>query len=333
MRRVQVYYHPMAKRKLNLRQQTRIARAQNQFLENSSLDTHNGLVICRHGKRALIETVEGQLIDCLIRPNLPTLVAGDKVVWQLLSETNAGIIVSCHPRETVLSRLDKHGLSKPLAANLTQLIIVMAPEPAITWSLIDSYLITAELLKLKACLVLNKTDLDSAEAKTIMTTHYASLGYPVFYTTRQQPECMQALEESLATEVSIFVGQSGVGKSSLIAELLPHFADQIQTSPLSNQQYGQHTTSYARYYHLPNGGAIIDSPGVRSFQPPHLSVNLIIAGYRELKPFLGQCRFRNCSHWDTPGCALTQALADKHISEFRYNHFMKMLRSTSEPRA
>jgi ribosome biogenesis GTPase / thiamine phosphate phosphatase len=315
----------MTKRKLNLRQQTRIAQAQDQLLEHSA-DTQTGLVICRHGKRALIETTEGQLIDCLIRPNVPMLVAGDKIAWQALNEMDAGIIVSCYPRETVLSRLDKHSLAKPLAANLTQLIIVFAPQPAITWSLIDSYLVTAELLNLQACLVLNKTDLLSDESRAILDTHYVSLGYPVFYTSRQQPESYVALEKHLATQVSIFVGQSGVGKSSLIATFLPHVADEIQTSPLSNQQFGQHTTSYSRYYHLPHGGAIIDSPGVRSFQPPHLSTNLIIAGYRELKPLLGKCHFRNCSHCNTPGCALTQALENKQITEFRYNNFMKMLK-------
>jgi ribosome biogenesis GTPase len=319
----------MSKRKLNLRQRKRITEAQDQFQQNETTETQTGLVICRHGKRAQIETRARQRIDCYIRPNLPTLVAGDNIAWQPMLEQHAGIIVSCYPRATVLERLDKRGLAKPLAANLTQLMIVLAPKPAITWSLIDSYLITAASQNFQACLILNKTDLPSKEERTILDSYYKPLGYPIFYTNQQDPSSYAQLATQLATQTSIFVGQSGVGKSSLIATFLPHLADEIETASLSNDTHGQHTTSNPRYYHLPAGGAIIDSPGVRSFQPAQCSKSMIIDGYIELRPFKGQCQFRNCSHFDTPGCAFTHALAINAISSFRYEQFMKMLKQAT----
>lgn len=314
----------MSKRKLNIRQRERITQAQHQLL-NPHAQTHTGLVLCRHGKHAEVETPEGQKIGCYIRPNLATLVAGDHVVWQHMTEAHTGIIVSCHPRKSVLARIDKHGLAKPLAANLSQLIVVLAPRPAITWSLVDSYLITAEAQQLQACLVLNKTDLPSETERSILDTYYKPLGYPIFYTNQQDPSTYTMLAHHLSSSVSIFVGQSGVGKSSLISAFLPHLAEEIETSALSNEQHGQHTTSYARYYHLPSGGAIIDSPGVRSFQPPQWTTTTIIQGYRELRPFVGQCKFRNCSHMNTPGCAFKHAFESQAISVFRYTQFMKMI--------
>ncbi len=314
----------MSKRKLNNRQRHRITQAQDQFQQDTG-NTQTGLVLCRHGKRAQIETPNGQRMDCYIRPNLPTLVAGDNIVWQPMLEQHTGIIVSCFPRETVLERIDKHGLAKPLAANLTQLVIVLAHKPAVIWRMIDSYLITAASQNIEACLVLNKTDLPSNNERTILDSYYKPLGYPIFYTNQQDPSSYAALTLQLASQVSIFVGQSGVGKSSLTATFLPHLSEQIETASLSNDQHGQHTTSNPRYYHLPEGGAIIDSPGVRSFQPAQCSISMIINGYKELRPFIGQCQFRNCSHLSTPGCAFTHALETNAISAFRYNQFIQML--------
>ncbi|MCX7116245.1 MAG: ribosome small subunit-dependent GTPase A [Gammaproteobacteria bacterium] len=318
----------MSKRKLSLQQRTRVQKIQSDWLEPplSAEDTQTGLVLCSYGKRAEIETPKGHIIRCMIRPNLPRIVAGDQVIWSPSTE-RTGVIVSHHPRESVLERLDKNGQAKPLAANVTQLIIVVAIMPPMNWTLLDNYLITADYLNLNACLILNKADLPSEPIQSMLTTHYLPLGYPLLYTTKQDPASFTALETQLKDQTSIFVGQSGVGKSSIIAALLPH-VDNIQTSPLSlGSGLGKHTTSYARYYHLPHGGALIDSPGVRSFTPPFLDPTRIAYGYREFRPFLGQCQFRNCDHLQTGGgCAIIHAVETQQISAFRYQQFTKLVR-------
>lgn len=316
----------MTKRRLNLRQRQRIKDNQELCLEpNASAASEGGLVLCAYGSRAEIETIAGRRIECVIRPNLPQIVAGDSVIWQISHE--GGVIVSTHPRASVLERLDSQGNPKPLAANLSQLMIVMAAEPVISWTLIDSYLVTAEKLHLPVCMVLNKIDLPSQSSLDILNTYYAPLGYPVVGITKTDLVSYRPLEALLQDQVSIFIGQSGVGKSSLIKALLPDVSN-IQTSPISETSgLGRHTTSHTRYYHLPQGGAILDSPGVRSFTPAFLGKNSLIFGYREFLPFLNHCKFRNCDHIQNLGCAIVQAVKQEKISAFRYDNFAKLILS------
>src|SRR5690606_20051259 len=149
------------KRRLSKKQTDRIQRIQQNYHTPSSMDvqeqTFEGRVITRFGRHAEIETQDGIQIHCALRPNLPSIVAGDQVLWQP-SGKHQGIIVHCLPRRTLLERTSKHGQKKLIAANVTQLMIVVAPEPEITWSLLDSYLVIAEYLQLQACIVLNKID-------------------------------------------------------------------------------------------------------------------------------------------------------------------------------
>lgn len=322
----------MSKRKLNQQQQHRIRKAQAHWVDalqlpqtSDTTQASTGLVLCRYGQHAQIQTSTHTLVECHLRPNLPTLVAGDRVVWQPVEQSHQGVIVSLMPRTSVLERIDKHGQAKALAANLSQLIIVVAPEPCISWSLLDSYLISAQQLNLKPCIVCNKTDLPSEPLQTTLKQVYESLGYPVILLSRDHSSSYVALRSRLQHQTSILVGQSGVGKSSIIQHLIPDQAIHIETSALSQGKFGQHTTSYARYYPLDSGGALIDSPGVRAFQPPHWSIPNILEGYPELKSWLGQCQFRNCTHIQTPGCAIDEARRTHDISELRYENLLKAL--------
>lgn len=320
----------MTKRKLNKQQRTRIEQSQAEALHlHTDSPHHKGLVLCCFGKRALIEDEKGHPVDCAIRPNLPTLVAGDHIVWQA-QEEHTGVVISLFPRQSILERLDKQGQPKPTAANVSQMIIVIAPKPTPSWPLLDTYLIAAETLHLQACIVLNKIDLPVDALKTLLHTHYAALPYPILFTTQQDPSTYETLKQQLATHTSVFVGQSGVGKSSLIQALLPHQLD-IQIGEISEAKaIGRHTTSVARFYHLPSGGALIDSPGVRSFQLP-LNHARILAGYPEFRGLLQHCRFRNCNHQNTPGCAILNALAEKRVSTFRYDNFLQILKNLDVP--
>ncbi|HAU1151641.1 TPA: ribosome small subunit-dependent GTPase A [Legionella pneumophila] len=316
----------MSKRRINKQQSARIAKIQKNYHEsmgNHSDNLADGLVITRFSRHAEIEDNEGERILCSIRPNLDTLVAGDRVIWQIEGEKQ-GVVVSLYPRESVLARSSQKGLKKPVAANITQLVVVVAPKPEISWPLLDSYLIMAEILQLHVVIVLNKIDLTCQTLQERLTTDYQSLNYPVIMASNQIPDTAVPLKQALNNQISVFVGQSGVGKSSLISSLLPH-EQNIAIDKISMvSELGKHTTRNSRYYHLPSGGALIDSPGVREFSLWDIDCSTIAQGYKEFKPYLSQCKFRNCTHIDTPQCAIIDALNKGKISTQRYENFIKL---------
>lgn len=317
----------MSKRRINKQQSARIEKRQQQYLQQteSGIDaiTMDGLVITRHGRHALIEDSSGTRVHCAIRPNLESLVAGDRVVWASAGH-NQGIVISHYPRQSILGRPDKHGKLRPVAANISQLMIVVAPKPEISWILLDSYLVMAEHLNLQPCILLNKTDLACDELRDALQ-QYSALGYPLLFTSHAD-KSDTGLEKACDRHVSVFVGQSGVGKSSLIARILPDQAAQIQTAAISTRSnLGCHTTSNSRLYHIPTGGALIDSPGVREFGLWHMPAAEIAQGYREFRPYLSQCKFRNCNHQNTPGCALLDAIKKNLVTHKRYQNYVKII--------
>lgn len=322
----------MSKRRINKQQYARIEKIQQTYQEakDNNLDAlADGLVITRFSKHVEIEDNQGKRIRCSIRPNLDTLVAGDRVVWQT-EGTQQGVVVSLYPRGSILARPTSAGLKKPVAANITQLIIVIAPKPEISWPLLDSYLIMAETLKLHAVILLNKTDLPCLDLKSQLLTDYQSIGYPIIMTNINDEEGFEQLKQSLNHQISVFVGQSGVGKSSLISRIVPH-EENIITNELSDgTELGRHTTSNSRYYHLPSGGALIDSPGVREFSLWHIEPTMIAQGYSEFRPYISLCKFRNCTHINTPQCALIEAVQKGDVSLRRYENFIKLLTQFSK---
>lgn len=315
----------MSKRRINKQQADRIKKIQQRY-QAEHVDEEilaNALVITRFSKQVEIEDEQGLRRRCNIRPHLETLVAGDRIVWQSEGEQQ-GVVVSLYPRQSVLAKKNAHGQLKPVAANISQLVIVFAPKPEVSWPLIDSYLVMASLLKLKAILVLNKCDLKGDEIKQQLDQHYQHLNYAYCFTSHHSPESIEALQQLLKDEISVFVGQSGVGKSSLIASLLPH-EENISTGALSEiSELGRHTTSNSTYYHIPTGGALIDSPGVREFNLEQMQIGNLAQHYIEFQPLLSQCKFRNCTHQNTPGCAILQAIQEGKISTFRYENFLKL---------
>ncbi|GGI89248.1 small ribosomal subunit biogenesis GTPase RsgA [Legionella impletisoli] len=315
----------MSKRRVSKQQSSRIKEKQLSFQKSiaEEKETLNGVVITRFGSHALIEDEALQRHHCSIRPSLDSLVAGDRVVW-LPEGSEQGVVVSRYPRTSVLGRHDKRGLIKPVAANITQVMIVVAPKPELSWPLLDSYLVMTEYLGLQACIVLNKIDLPCPELKTRLQNQYHTLGYPLLFTSEYLANHQPDLAHQLNHHVSVFVGQSGVGKSSLITSVLP-FESHIQTGHISElSNLGRHTTSNSTLYHLPNGGAIIDSPGVREFGLWHMSRAEIASGYREFRPHLSQCKFRDCDHDKTPGCAIKEAVKEGKISQDRLNNYVKI---------
>lgn len=317
----------MSKKRISLQQSHRIHQKQSRYQERAASTSPNtlseGLVIKRYSKLALIEDSSGHQLRCAIRPDIQSLVAGDRVIWQSENQGN-GVVVSVSPRQSVLNRPDFRGVLKPVAANMTQVMVVIAPIPETSWTLLDSYLVMTESLHLKTCIVLNKTDLPCDAVKKRLQTHYEPLGYSIVYLSRDNSAQQNELIATLNHQTSVFVGQSGVGKSSIISRILPQQED-ILTGDVSYQSHlGRHTTSNSCLYHLPGGGHLIDSPGVREFGLSDMPIRNIAEGFREFRRYITACQFRNCNHQNAPGCAVLKALEQGEIRQERYESYVKL---------
>jgi ribosome biogenesis GTPase len=310
----------MSKRKLSKQQRERI-KAQENKLSFDNERVLPGLVIARFGQLAEIESESAERIICAIRPNIPDIVAGDRISW--VSEgVDQGVVVSCLPRYSSLYRSSPRR-KKLIAANVTQLMIVIAPEPAYSAMLLDSYLVVAELNHIKPTIVINKTDLPCDVLLQEISDIYRPLGYNFTKTSRDQQQADTELTPFLNHEVSVFVGQSGVGKSSIINRLLPH--ETLQTANISTiAQLGKHTTSQSRYYHLPQGGALIDSPGIREFGLWGTDLRTLCQGFIDIAPITQKCQFRDCNHETSRGCAVMEAVEKGDIHPSRYRSLIQL---------
>jgi len=333
----------MSKRKISRKQawraekiqQERIKRANKkqekpstEINEPSLGNEESGRVIAGYGRRIIVEDLEQQSVACSSRQNLGTIVVGDRVIWQRIDERH-GVITAILPRESFLERPNFHGNTKPVAANIQQIFIMCSPVPAMQTALIDRYLVAIELAAIKPIIVVNKIDLLSEEELKQLKRkmqRYSDIAYEVLYVSSNTHNGLKTLEQRLENQLSIVVGQSGVGKSSTIKALLPDIDIQIgEISTVS--KLGKHTTSASRLYHLENGGAIIDSPGVRDFGLWHLEKESIANGFIEFQPYLGKCKFSNCTHIIEPNCAILTAMKEQKIARPRWKNYASIFQS------
>lgn len=345
----------MSKRKLNRRQTWRTEKIQEERAKRAEKKQRNlssqqqsgdlsseqkGLVICRFSSHYEVEALEGddkgKIHQCVSRANIKSLVAGDQIVWCAGSDLT-GVIESRLPRENLLERPDNFGKLKPVAANIDQILIVVACEPAPQPNLIDRYLVAAELMEIDPIIVLNKADLlDEYNTEIIQSTLdiYRELDYPVIQIacSRHQEAQLNDLPEHINNKTSIVVGQSGVGKSSLINKLLPDA--QLRVGGLSElTREGTHTTSMAKLFHLPDGGQLIDSPGIRDFSLWHINHQQLQQGFREIAALLGHCKFRDCKHETEPGCAIIAAAEEYLIDPERFESYERIKLAIEEQQA
>lgn len=331
-----VLNHYMSKRKINQQQARRIQALQAKKLAKAQQATNtlsdellgppqSGLLIARYGKQLEVEAENGEIYQCYSRQNLFDLVVGDRVVWQA-GPNYTGVIVACLPRHSLLARATYRQEHKPIAANVDQILLVIAPEPIPTTLLLDSYIVAAEYTDIPLTIVVNKIDLLFQQAPELqaLLNSYQALGYQVLLTSTLTSAGLMELKTLLIDKTSVLVGQSGVGKSSLIAQLLPD-TDIAIGKLAGNTKLGAHTTSAARLYRLPSGGNIIDSPGIREFALGSLTPEQIANGFIEFRPFLGKCRFSNCKHLQEPNCSLQQAVMKQHIAASRLVNYQRLI--------
>jgi ribosome biogenesis GTPase len=252
------------------------------------------------------------------------------VYWQA-ANPREGIITAVLDRETTLSRPDPNGRSRSVAANIDQVIVVIACKPSFEHGMLDRYLAAAELIGASPVIVVNKSDLLDADSRTKLQQRlavYPAIGYSLVFTSTRNTDGLKDLHRHLAGHTSILVGQSGVGKSSLVQALLPDL--DIRTGSLSQATgLGRHTTTVAMLYHVPGGGDLIDSPGVRDFALDKVAPQRLEKGFPEFAAYLGQCRFHNCRHVSEPGCAIQNAARDGAISALRLENYRELVKSMS----
>jgi len=288
------------------------------------------LVLVSYGSQGVVLLPDGERKRCKFRRTVGRPFCGDRVLVARADDASL-VVESILSRKNVFVRSDERQRQHIIAANLDQALIVIAAAPLPSRDLMERYLLAVHSLGIKPVIVLNKTDIEVAANETAagatVLSHmpdYEALGYTVIRTSCKTAPGISGLQSVLKDRTSILVGQSGVGKSSLINQLLPDL--DIQTGALSTSTgKGTHTTTSTMLYQFTGGGHLIDSPGVWEYGIWKLTREELADGFIEFEPWLGQCRFNNCVHATEPDCAIKQAVADGHILEWRYQSYLRLL--------
>jgi ribosome biogenesis GTPase len=275
-----------------------------------------GLIVAAYGRRFLVECADGITRDCVTRGKRTDYACGDDVAIAVQNETQ-GVINTSAERKSLLYRSDQWK-QKLIAANVTQVVIVVAPVPSFDLNVLDCCLAAAGHADIKVLIVLNKAELPEAAVSESVLAPFAALGYPLLKLVAR--DNIDPLRPHLDGERSVLVGESGMGKSTILNQLIPGAAAQTREISASLGT-GKHTTTHAKLYHLDARSDLIDTPGVQAFGVHHLGVTDLAAAFIEFRPLLGQCRFRDCKHLSEPGCAITAAEAAGTISTRRLASF------------
>lgn len=288
------------------------------------------LVLVSYGSQGVVMLGGGERKRCKFRRNVGRPYCGDRVLVARADDASL-VVEKILPRKNNFVRTDDRQHKHIIAANLDQVLIVVATRPLPSRDLMERYLLAAHSLGIEPVIVYNKTDLQVADDETangvLVLGHmpdYEALGYTVIRTSCKTAPGIIGLRSVLKDKTSILAGQSGVGKSSLINQLIPDL--QIQTGELSSATgKGTHTTTSTMMYQLTDGGYLVDSPGVWEYGLWKLEDHELATGFIEFEPWLGQCRFNNCLHASEPGCAIKQAVADGFIRDWRFQSYLRLL--------
>ncbi|GAC1406489.1 MAG: ribosome small subunit-dependent GTPase A [Burkholderiaceae bacterium] len=291
--------------------------------------TTTATVIAAHGRHYLALS-DGVRLQCVTRGKKSDIAVGDRVHVQLTS-ANQGVIESIGARSTLLYRSDQYK-SKLLAANVTQLFVVVATQPGFADDLISRGLVAAEAAGVRAHIVLNKVDVTASLVRARERLRlYAALGYPIHEVsaTAAPRAAADALGPLLAGESTILIGQSGMGKSSLINLLVP--GAEIAVREISTAlDTGKHTTTFTRLYAAAGNASIIDSPGFQEFGLYQLTEGMLERAFREFSPYLGKCKYYNCHHMNEPECAIRAAVAEGGSVPARHAVYLQLRHESSQ---
>jgi len=316
----------MSKRHLSERQKRNIQQRRAQEAENMAL--RPGLVVAHHGKQVLVEDLEtGERHPCTFRQTLGGVVTGDRVRWRD-HPGGKGTVEFVEPRRSVLIRPDTLGKPRMMAANIDQVLITLSPLPEPNASVIDRAIVAALDLPARPILLVNKIDLldkEGREAMRAFVSEWTDIGVVTLELSAKTGEGLEALKDMLDGHASLFVGLSGVGKSSIVRALLPEGVEVVIGEISGHSLEGRHTTRTSTLYHLPTGGSVVDAPGVRDFGVWEMRPEAVLRGFAEIREAAQACRFANCTHRLEPGCAVKQAVEDGRIRARRYQSYLDLM--------
>jgi len=284
-----------------------------------------GCVIASFGRHMVVRTADGR--ELRARPFGRTLevVCGDEVRCRIDPHHDEVHVIELLERHTALWRANSRGGAEPVVANLTRLLVVLAPVPLPDLFVIDRYLAAATAAGVPATLIVNKSDLGTEAALALELAAYADAGFAAIGCSAANGAGIEQLQAVLAPGTrAALVGQSGVGKSSLVRRLLPQV--EVAVGALVREEEGRHTTTAARLFDLPQGAALIDSPGVRDFAPAVSALDERTLGFPEVARLAAGCRFKDCGHLREPGCAVRAAAQDGSWHARRYESYRRLRR-------
>jgi ribosome biogenesis GTPase / thiamine phosphate phosphatase len=287
----------------------------------------NGLVVAAHRRHYGVDLDAGGTVECVLKGRTTTLACGDRV--EVVREASGGVIVGVAPRLSLLYRSDAFN-QKLIAANVTQVLGVVAPDVPVDEHLLNRWIIAAEAERCRFILVVNKSDLAGAGQFAERFAQYAALGYRIVHVSAKTD--VSPLAPWLRGEHTVIVGQSGMGKSTLINALLP--GTKARTGELSDAlRSGRHTTTSAMLYRLPgDAGWIVDSPGMKVFGLAHCTQEAITGAFVDLRELVSHCRFRDCRHDREPDCAVRAAVAEGRVAPQRVALLQLLLRESAAAR-
>ncbi len=288
-----------------------------------------GRVVAHFGRSVLVESLDGKQNQmCHVRAQVESIAAGDQILWTPSEhDQDLGVVTGLLPRFNCVERSTPQKGQKIIASNLNQWCVVMAPVPQPSLSMLDACMVLAENRQIPVLIVLNKKDLKGPE-DDLWLERYRKIGYKSVQTQASLGLAgVSELIEELAEGQCLLSGASGVGKSSILNALYPEAQQMTQILSLRSG-LGQHTTTTARLFHINAQCCIIDSPGIRAFGLDHLSTEEILQGFREIRPIIGSCRFRNCRHHAEPGCALLESVHSGTIHIERFQSFQTLLKQS-----
>jgi ribosome biogenesis GTPase len=290
-----------------------------------------GLVISHLGQGLAVESPDGKIILCQTRRRLGDVAVGDRVHWSPSEDGEQGRVEEVLERSSVLIRPGYAGKMRVVASNLDRVFVVISPSPEPDWLLVDQYLAVCEFRAIPAEIIFNKIDLAEDEDKALAGLNdYVLIGYPTHPVSARNGRGLGQLKQALHEHCSMFAGQSGVGKSSLTNTLLPD--KNLRIGEISERSgLGRHTTTTATLYHLPDGGKLVDSPGVAVFGLAEIKGQDLAWGYREFQPHIGHCRFNDCRHINDKGCAVREAIENGEIAVARHQRYLKLLEKLAQP--